>query len=97
MAAIAVIGRLSCDLVFTGLAEMPALGRERFAPGLTIAAGGGAFITSAWLKRLGVDPLLVADLGSDPFSAVIGHAIDAHGIGRAHVRMLQYVGSRRAK
>lgn len=88
MASIAVIGRLYCDLIFTGLEEMPVLGRERFAPGLTIAAGGGAFITSAWLKTLGVEPLLVADLGHDPFSAVIGQAIDAHGIDRRGLRVL---------
>jgi hypothetical protein len=86
MAAIAVIGRLYCDLIFTGLSEMPALGRERFAPGLTVTAGGGAFITSAWLKHLGVDPLLVAELGTDPFSGVIREAIEAHGISRHGLR-----------
>jgi sugar/nucleoside kinase (ribokinase family) len=65
------------------------LGRERFAPGLTVTAGGGVFITSAWLKRLGVDPLLVAELGIDPFSAVIHQAIDAHGIARDGLREVE--------
>jgi sugar/nucleoside kinase (ribokinase family) len=88
MPEIAVIGRLYCDVIFTGLQELPVLGRERFAPSLTVTAGGGAFITSAWLRHLGVDPLLAADLGTDPFSALIGEALDAHGIGRAGLRLL---------
>jgi sugar/nucleoside kinase (ribokinase family) len=81
-----VIGRLFCDLIFTGLDRMPELGREHFAPGLSILAGGGAFITSAWLRALDIEPALVSDLGSDPFSAEVAQAIAAQGLDSRFVR-----------
>nr|WP_272211584.1 hypothetical protein [Marinicella sp. W31]MDC2877480.1 hypothetical protein [Marinicella sp. W31] len=39
--AVLCVGRIYCDLIFTGLERMPVLGREIFAENLTIAAGGG--------------------------------------------------------
>jgi sugar/nucleoside kinase (ribokinase family) len=47
---------------------MPALGRERFAQTVTIAAGGGAFITAAHLAALGRPSSLVTRLGTDMLS-----------------------------
>ena len=34
------LGRTYCDIILTGLHDMPALGRERFAEDVTIVAGG---------------------------------------------------------
>ncbi|MET0742766.1 MAG: carbohydrate kinase family protein, partial [Microvirga sp.] len=62
------LGRTYCDIIFTGLPEMPALGRERFAQTVTIAAGGGAFITAAHLAALGRPSSLVTRLGTDLLS-----------------------------
>ncbi|MFN8926233.1 MAG: carbohydrate kinase family protein [Rhodospirillales bacterium] len=83
--AVLVVGRLYCDLIFTGLDAMPALGRETFARGLAVTAGGGAFITAAWLKRLGVEPGIVSDLGTDPFSGVIADRLQALGLSARHI------------
>ena len=47
-----VYGPIFCDLVFTGLPGMPALGTEQYADDLTIAIGGSA-IVAAGLHRLG--------------------------------------------
>ena len=46
-----VIGRPSCDLVFTGLPSWPNVGREIIAHRLTVSAGG-AFNAVAALHRL---------------------------------------------
>ena len=46
------LGRTYCDIIFTGLHDMPMLGRERFAEDVAIAAGGGAYITAAHLSSL---------------------------------------------
>jgi sugar/nucleoside kinase (ribokinase family) len=81
-----VVGRLFCDLIFTGLTRMPSLGEERFAPGLTITAGGGAFITGAWLRRLGLNPGIVSEIGRDPFSDEIARALADHDLDAALVR-----------
>jgi sugar/nucleoside kinase (ribokinase family) len=70
--AVLSIGRIYCDLIFTGLDEMPVLGRELFAGGLDIAAGGGAFISAAHVAQVGRKVALVSRLGTD-----IEHAADA--------------------
>jgi len=57
------LGRTYCDIIFTGLADMPALGRERFAEDVAIAAGGGAYITAAHLAALGRPAALLTRLG----------------------------------
>ncbi|MEM7568109.1 MAG: hypothetical protein AAF321_12840, partial [Pseudomonadota bacterium] len=51
--AVLCAGRLYCDLVFAGAPRLPTLGEEVFCEGLTLDAGGGAFITAAWLAALG--------------------------------------------
>ena len=37
------VGRLYCDLVFSGVPKMPVVGEEVFAKKLSTHAGGGAF------------------------------------------------------
>jgi hypothetical protein len=74
------LGRTYCDIIFTGLPEMPVLGRERFADGVTIAAGGGAYITAAHLASLGREAALLTRLGTDPLSRSLDPELEASGI-----------------
>jgi sugar/nucleoside kinase (ribokinase family) len=74
------LGRTYCDIIFTGLHEMPVLGRERFADDVTIAAGGGAYITAAHLASLGRPAVLLTRLGSDPLSQSLTPELEASGI-----------------
>lgn len=66
--AVLSIGRLYCDLIFTGLEALPQLGREVFARDMKIVAGGGAFISAAHFAHIGRSVALVARLGTDSLS-----------------------------
>ncbi|NLE76357.1 MAG: hypothetical protein GX605_06350 [Chloroflexi bacterium] len=82
-----VVGRrLFCDVIFTGLPQTPALGHEVFAQELTLAAGG-AISTAAALKRPGLEPGLVADLGSDPFSQFVLGEVRQAGLEASLLRL----------
>ncbi|NIX75028.1 carbohydrate kinase family protein [Microvirga terricola] len=74
------LGRTYCDLVFTGLAGLPVLGRELFAKDVAVVPGGGAFITAAHLIGLGRDTSLVTRLGTDPLSAGLEGALAESGV-----------------
>jgi len=79
------LGRTYCDIIFTGLHDMPALGRERFAENVTIVAGGGAYITAAHLAALGRPAALLTRLGTDPLSQALNPELEASGIDLALV------------
>lgn len=66
--AVLSIGRIYCDLIFTGLDALPGLGREVFAQDMKMAAGGGAFIAAAHMAHAGREVALVARLGTDALS-----------------------------
>lgn len=66
--AVLSIGRLYCDLIFTGLEALPQPGREVFARDMKIVAGGGAFISAAHFAHVGRSVALVARLGTDSLS-----------------------------
>ena len=74
-----VIGRPTCDLVFTGMTSWPAVGRETFADGLT-ATAGGAFNIVAALNRLGLRAGMVGIVGDDPWSQSCLTAMRAEGV-----------------
>ncbi|WP_112322144.1 carbohydrate kinase family protein [Oceanibium sediminis] len=65
------VGRLYCDLIFTGLPRLPTMGTEVYASGLGVHAGGGAFITAAHLAALGHAAALSATLPAPPFRDVV--------------------------
>ncbi|QMU59200.1 MAG: carbohydrate kinase [Boseongicola sp.] len=65
------VGRLYCDLIFTGVPRFPKMGTEVFADGFGLHAGGGAFITAAHLSRLGNRVALGAFLPTVPFQDVV--------------------------
>lgn len=73
-------GRLYCDLVFTGVRGMPELGRETFADGLDLHAGGGAFITAATLHALGRNAALIATFPAAPFDHIVRTDIVNNGV-----------------
>jgi len=78
--AVISIGRIYCDLIFTGLDELPVLGRELFASDMEIAAGGGAFIAAAHFAHIGRTAALLARLGTDTFSRAIGEKMQQSGV-----------------
>ncbi|MGV1987231.1 carbohydrate kinase family protein [Agrobacterium sp. 22-221-1] len=78
--AVISIGRIYCDLIFTGLDELPVLGRELFASDMEIAAGGGAFIAAAHFAHIGRPAALLARLGTDTFSCAIGEKMQQSGV-----------------
>lgn len=73
-------GRVYCDLIFLGLADMPSLGREVFARDIEMRVGGGAYITAAHLAGLGRRTGLVGRLGLDPLSLELTDELEASGI-----------------
>ena len=64
-------GRLYCDVVFTGAPRLPTLGTEVFAEGLSLHAGGGAFITGATLSALGDHAAQLSVLPAAPFDTTV--------------------------
>lgn len=86
------LGRTYCDVIFTGLNEMPALGRERFAQDVTIAAGGGAYITAAHLAALGRPAALLSRLGMDPLSRALEEELGASGVDLSFVERAEDAG-----
>lgn len=78
--AVLSIGRIYCDLIFTGLEAMPTLGRELFADSMNIAAGGGAFIMAAYSAHAGRRTALLSRLGTDALSIGIEAELAASGV-----------------
>lgn len=64
-------GRIYCDLVFSGLESGPEPGREVFADRLALCAGGGAYITAAYLSALGAEAGLMGVLPAAPLGACV--------------------------
>lgn len=83
-----------CDLVFTGLADIPKLGEEVFAKYLKIIPGAG-FIPAVALTRLGIQVGWACDFGNDFFSHYVLEESIRQGLGshlfRVHDRPLQAV------
>lgn len=78
--AVLCVGRVYCDVVFTGLARLPTPGTEIFADGLQLRAGGGAFTTAAYLAALGERASLATFLPAPPFDKLVAADIAAAGI-----------------
>lgn len=78
--AVLCIGRVYCDLIFTGINDLATLGREVFAEDLTITAGGGAYISAAHFADLGREVGLLARLGTDALSCSVEKQIKGRSI-----------------
>ncbi|MFY0680722.1 MAG: carbohydrate kinase [Thalassovita sp.] len=73
-------GRVYCDLVFTDVPSLPVMNTEVFADGLSLHAGGGAFITAAAFRALGQPASLLAYLPAAPFEEATRADLLAAGV-----------------
>lgn len=80
-----VYGPVFCDVIFTDLPGLPERGKEIFAGDLTVTVGGSA-IVAVGLQRLGARVGLIADLGTDPFSAIVRETLDSLGVDCSLIR-----------
>ena len=78
------VGRIYCDIIFTGIDHLPALGEEKFASEVSLHAGGGAYITAAYFALLGRPVSLQATLPSGPFAGFIRDELKQSGIDIDH-------------
>jgi sugar/nucleoside kinase (ribokinase family) len=74
-----LFGRYFCDLVFTGLPEVPRLSADLFASGFDMVAGG-PFNTALAFKRLGLRAGWSCDFGTDLFSQFVLAAAHREGL-----------------
>lgn len=65
-----LFGDYFCDVIITGLPEVPRLGTDLFGQSMEIVPGG-VYITAHWLHNLGVHARWAARLGNDIFSRFI--------------------------
>ncbi len=79
-AKVLCVGRIYCDLVFSGIANLPRAGQETYADNLSIFAGGGAYITGAYLAAAGIQASLCGVIPNGPFGAGIMAELDASGL-----------------
>ncbi len=83
-----VLGEYFCDLIITGLPEVPRLGADLFGENMEIAPGG-AFILAAALHRLGVDVRWRATLGTDLFSRFVREEAAREGLDTSCLETLE--------
>ncbi len=75
-----------CDLIVTGMADIPKLGDEVFGTGMGMHAGG-AFNSVRALHRLGLKTGWVCDLGQDLFSEFVLSEIRQEGVDTSLLRI----------
>ena len=68
------VGRLYCDLIFTGVPRMPSPGTEVYANGLEMHLGGGAIITAQHLDSIGRKVFFASFLPTPPFRSFVDRA-----------------------
>lgn len=78
------VGRVYCDIIFTGLDRLPALGEEQYASGLSIQVGGGAYITASHLASLERPVSLLAVLPSGAFAQTVQNELSRNSINAEH-------------
>lgn len=74
-----VVGEYFCDLIFSGLSDVPQPGAEFFADGLSVRPGG-SYTSALALTRLGLASAWAADFGTDVFSRMILSEAERDGI-----------------
>lgn len=80
MKRVAAIGLGNCDLIYTGLENMPNEGEEIYSKNFGMHLGGGGAATSITLSRLNIPTILETFLGTDTFSSFIEGEIKNSGI-----------------
>lgn len=84
---ILLLGDYFYDLIYTGLPEFPALGRECYCQGVT-STGGAMYITATALRRLGAHVGWVSNFGTDEYSRFVRELAQKEGIDLAWGRVL---------
>jgi len=74
-----IIGSYFCDLVFTGLPELPRLGHEIYSKDFHLLPGG-VYNAAIALQRLGVDVVWPCHFGNDPFSQYVKNKALEEGV-----------------
>jgi sugar/nucleoside kinase (ribokinase family) len=74
-----IVGGYFCDLVFTGLPELPRLGHEVYSQEFHLIPGG-VYNAAIALHRLGVDIVWPCQFGNDPFSQYVKNEALKEGV-----------------
>lgn len=82
-----VLGEYFCDIIITGLKEIPRLGADVFGDSLEMAPGG-AYILATALHRLGVSVGWRARLGKDLFSRFLYEEAQREGLDTSFFQIL---------
>ncbi|MDQ3785115.1 MAG: carbohydrate kinase family protein [Actinomycetota bacterium] len=82
-----VVGRPTCDVIFTGLSTWPEPGRENYASGLKVSAGG-AFNFSAAASRLGLSVAFGGLIGNDVWSRFVREQFAGEGVSTEFLRVI---------
>lgn len=80
-----VLGDYFFDIIYSGLSEFPALGREVVSKDM-VTTGGAMFITAAALRRLGIQVCWPAQFGTDPYSQHVRELAREEGIDLSYAR-----------
>lgn len=75
--AVLCMGRVYCDLVFSGLQQPPQPGVEVYAQGFSLHTGGGAATTAHTFGKLGRHVELCASIPATPFDQIIRSDLEA--------------------
>lgn len=73
-----LLGDYFYDLIYTGLPEFPALGRECYCRDVT-STGGAMYTTAAALTRLGAHVGWVTNFGTDEYSRFVRELAEREG------------------
>lgn len=84
-----VPGTYFCDLVFTGLPELPRTGADIYASGFDMVPGGTYYIVQI-LTRLGMNTAWLCDFGNDIFSRFVMDEAKKAGINTSLCRYYNY-------
>jgi sugar/nucleoside kinase (ribokinase family) len=78
-----VVGDYCLDLIFTGLPNLPQLGREVFGSGFAMIPGG-TYNNAVAMHRLGLKVAWAADFGNDDFSQFVETRALQEGLPESH-------------
>ena len=80
-----VVGELNVDLIVSGMAALPALGKEILASGFHLVMGSSSAICAAGLARLGLQVDFLGKVGADTYGDFSTGQLHALGVGTDHV------------
>jgi len=83
-----VVGRPTCDVIFTGMSKWPEPGRENYASGLNVSAGG-AFNFSAAASRLGLSVAFGGLIGNDVWSRYVREQFAGEGVSTEFLQVIE--------